>query len=627
MRLCVPSLVLASFFVVAGAFVPAEETKAPKPYTVGGERQGVSFFPRVAYEAVKPKAAGVLDFSHYPVNGELQEILRKWEKEYPGLVTLYSVGKSFEGRDIWQMTITNRATGPDTDKPAMFLEGNRHSGEVTGTVSALYFAHRILSGYGRDPEITRLLDTSALYVKPRNNPDGAELYLETAQSNRSSVRPHDDDGDGLLDEDPGEDLDGDGFLLQMRQKAGEGKGTHVIDPADKTGRLMKRVGEGKGDYKVYGEGVDNDGDGKYNEDGIGGLDLHRNYPENWRPEPGRDLTGRGWTQTGAGAYPLSEPETRAVVLFLLDHPNVSVGQTMDTTVPMLLRPPSTSRSEESMFPEDRKLYERFDREGKKITGYPNAGDVYWTYANLERDWDAGEESKEMKGEPLFGHSPDFGYFYYGAIWYGDELWSGGRVKDYDGDGKITDLEGLRWNDEELGGRYFTKWHAYKHPQLGDVEIGGPDPKFFRQNPPPEKLEEWAAKEAEFNIYLAKSLPRVKVVSAAIEPVKKEPGIYEIRALFANQGLLPTALEMAKRVKIVKPDTAELKLEGKTAEILGSEAVREIGWLRPGETREVRWKVKVLDAAKFAAEVAVRSTRGGTDSRALALPEARPVPAR
>lgn len=627
MRRSVPSLVLAFFFVVAGALVPAEDTNAPKLYTVGGERHGVSFFPRVAYEAVKPKAAGVLDFSHYPDNAEVLEILRKWEKEYPNLVTLYSVGKSFEGRDIWQMTVTNKATGPDTDKPAMFLEGNRHSGEVTGTVSALYFAYRILSGYGRDPGITRLLDTSALYVKPRNNPDGAELYLETAQSNRSSVRPHDDDGDGLLDEDPGEDLDGDGFLLQMRQKVGEGKGTHVIDPADKTGRLMKRVGEGKGDYKVYSEGVDNDGDGKYNEDGIGGLDLHRNYPENWRPEPGRDLTGRGWTQTGAGAYPLSEPETRAVVLFLLEHPNVSVGQTMDTTVPMLLRPPSTSRSEESMFPEDRKLYERLDSEGKKITGYPNAGDVYWTYANLERDRDAGPESREMKGEPLFGHSPDFGYFSYGAIWYGDELWSGGRVKDYDGDGKITDLEALRWNDEELGGRYFTEWHAYKHPQLGDVEIGGFNPKFFRQNPPPEKLEEWAAKEAEFNLYLAKSLPRAKIVSAAVEPVKKEPGVYEVRTVLANQGLLPTALEMAKRVKIVKPDTAELKLESKAAEIVGSEAVREIGWLRPGETREVRWKVKVLDAAKFAAEVAFRSTRGGTDKRTLELPEARPVAAR
>ena len=280
-----------------------------------------------------------------------------------------------------------------------------------------------------------------------------------------------------------------------------------------------------------------------------------------------------------------------------------------------------------MFPEDRKLYEHFDSEGKKITGYPDAGDVYWTYANLERDRDAGQESKEMKGEPLFGHSPDFGYFSYGAIWYGDELWSGGRVKDYDGDGKITDLEALRWNDEELGGRYFTSWHAHKHPQLGDVEIGGSNPKFFRQNPPPEKLEEWAAKEAEFNLYLAKSLPRAKIVSAVVEPVKKEPGVYEIRAVFTNQGLLPTALEMAKRVKIVKPDMAELKLEGKAAEIVGSEAVREIGWLRPGETREVRWKVKILDAAKFAAEVAVRSTRGGTERRALALPEARPEPTR
>jgi hypothetical protein len=280
-----------------------------------------------------------------------------------------------------------------------------------------------------------------------------------------------------------------------------------------------------------------------------------------------------------------------------------------------------------MFPEDRKLYERFDSEGKRITGYPDAGDVYWTYANLERDRDAGQESREMKGEPLFGHSPDFGYFYYGAVWYGDELWCGGRVKDYDGDGKTTDLESLRWNDEELGGRYFTSWHAYRHPQLGEVEIGGFNPKFFRQNPPPEMLEEWAAKEAEFNLFLAQSLPRVKVVSASAEPVKKEPGTYEIRAVFVNEGIMPTALEMAKQVKIVRPDTAELKLDGKAAEIVGSEATREIGFLGPGETREVRWKVKVLDAAKFSAEVAIRSTRGGTDRRSVVSPEARPAPSR
>jgi hypothetical protein len=109
--------------------------------------------------------------------------------------------------------------------------------------------------------------------------------------------------------------------------------------------------DGKGDYLMYTEGIDNDGDGKYNEDGIGGLDLHRNYPENWRPDNRGDATGRGYTQFGAGEYPLSEIETRSTVLWLLSHPNISVVNSLDTRVPMHLRPPSTSSSEESMFVE------------------------------------------------------------------------------------------------------------------------------------------------------------------------------------------------------------------------------------------------------------------------------------
>lgn len=271
-----------------------------------------------------------------------------------------------------------------------------------------------------------------------------------------------------------------------------------------------------------------------------------------------------------------------------------------------------------MFPEDRKLYEHFDREGLKITGYPYAGDVYWTFANIAHAYMEEPEGSEKKGSPLFGHSPDFGYFYYGAIWYGDELWSGGRVKDYDGDGKITDLESLRWNDEELGGRYFIAWHPYSHPQLGPVEIGGVNPKFFRQNPPPEKLEEWAVKEAKFNFLLAGSLPHVKIVSASAKPARREPGVYEVEAVVTNEGFLPTALEMAKRVKIVRPDAAELKIEGKTAELAAGAAEQEIGSLKSGEMRTVRWKIKVSDPEKFAAEIVFRSTRGGVAKAKVAL---------
>jgi len=605
------------------------ETMEPKPstaYTVGGIRHGISFFPRAANDFTKPKTAGEMDFLHYHTYDEVNAFLRKWASDYPNLVDLYSVGKSFEGRDIWQITITNKSTGKDTDKPAMFIEGNRHSGEVTAAESALWFAWHILKGYGQDPALTTLVDTKALYVRVKNNPDGSELYLNTAQSNRSTVRPYDDDRDGLLDEDPPEDLDGDGFILQVRKKVEPGKGAMMIDPADPSGRLMIRAAAGKGDYIVSPEGIDNDGDGRTNEDGIGGLDLHRNYPENWRPMPGLDMTGRGWTQGGAGEFPLSEPETRAVFTFLLQHPNVSIVQTMDTTVPMLLHGPSTSRMSESMFPEDMKIYQYFDEEGKRITGYASAGDTYWDYANQGRgDRDMRARAAEMgfeipsepQGRPLFGHSPDFGYLYYGAVWYGDELWNGGRLKDYDGDGRVTDLETLRFVDEELGGRYFKPWTKISHPALGEVEVGGYNPKFWRQNPPVELLEEWIKKEAMFNLFLAKSLPQVKIVSAEIKPVKKEADTFELVAVFSNEGYLPTALKMADRVKIVRPDAASIRLPA-GAELVGARPRQDIGFINKGEKKEVRWKIKVKPGTSGEAEVSIQSTRGGVARTAVKI---------
>jgi hypothetical protein len=604
------------------AAVAAQEAPRPgsphKMYTVGGVRHGASFFPKADYPFTRPRTPGEMDFAHYHTYDEVVFFLKKWAADFPGIVELYSVGKSFEGRDIWQVTITNKSTGPDTDKPAMYIEGNRHSGEVTAAESALWFAHHLVTNCGKDPEITRLVDGCAFYVRVKNNPDGSELYLNTAQSNRSTVRPYDDDRDGLLDEDPPEDLDGDGFILQMRKKVEPGKGNMVIDPQDPSGRLMRRAPAGKGDYQVWPEGVDNDGDGRFNEDGIGGLDLHRNYPENWRPMPGLDRTGRGWTQGGAGEYPLSEVETRLVFLFLLEHPNVSVVQTMDTTVPMLLHGPSTSRMDEAMFPEDLKIYRYLDEQGKKITGYPNAGDTYWDYANLGRgDRDMEAMAREMgfdlprepQGRPLFGHSPDFGYLYYGAVWYGDELWNGGRVRDYDGDGRVSELESLRYIDEELGGRYFKPWTKFTHPTLGEVEVGGFNPKFWRQNPPVELLEEWAKKEAMFNLFLAKSLPRAKIVSVEARPVKRSADTFEVSAVFTNEGFLPTALKMADRVKIVRPDAAELRLPP-GFELVSSRGRQEIGYMSQNEKKQVKWTVKAKPGAAGEAEVVLLSTRGG-----------------
>jgi len=590
---------------------------------VGGERHGVSFFRQHRYSEVEYEVGSTLTFDRYHSADVMYAWIERWAAEYPDLVELYEVARSFEGRPIMQVTLTNKATGAAIDKPAAFFEGGRHSGEITSSESVLWLMQHLLDRYGEDEEITRLLDTKAIYLKPQNNPDGSNLYLHTAQRNRSSLRPHDSDRDGLLDEDPNEDLDGDGIIYDLRWKVREGeegKGNAVIDERDPTGRLMKRAPEGEGDWIVISEGVDNDGDGDFNEDGIGGLDLHRNYPENWRPDSGRDATKRGWTQSGAGEFPLSETETRATVLWLLTHPNVSVANSMDTRVPMHLRPPSTSKSAERMFPEDVAYYEYFDSLGQSITGYPWAGDVYDTYMTRV-------PTNPMTGEPnvprpLFGHGPDFGYFYYGAIWYGDELWHGGRMKDYNGDGLYDELDALTWDDEENGGRGFREWEPFEHPTLGAVELGGFRPKFFSQNGPPDQLEHWIRVQALFNLELAKHLPQIDDVDVAVEVGEQssDSATYRITVSWTNSGKLPTALTQAQLIKIVQEDQARLQFdstltrrEAPTVRVVDPETRDKnvtAGWTQPGERRSAAFTVRTYGVPGVEGEVHVMSTRGG-----------------
>ena len=524
---------------------PNNEESKKKYYTLSGFRHGISYFPEIRLPQVQYEPGDSLTFNNYHSADVIYTWLKRWADNYPELVELYEVGKSFEGRQILQITITNKKTGKDTDKPAAFFEGGRHSGEVTGSESVIWLAKYLLEKYGNDPEVTQLLDSKAIYLRPINNPDGHNLYMNTAQSNRSTVRPEDNDGDGLLDEDAPDDLDGDGLILTMRWKD-EKKGTFIPDPRDSTGRIMKRVPADQGIYLISSEGIDNDKDGQINEDGIGGLDLHRNYPENWRPE--NEKTDRGFTQGGAGDFPLSETETRAVVIFLLSHPNVYVVNSMDTSVPMHLRPPSTSPSEERMFPEDLKWYKYFDELGKKITGYEKAGDVYDDYGG---------------GNPLFGHGPDFGYWYFGAIWYGDELWSGARNKDYNGDGTTDELDVLKWDDEENDSLGFFDWKPAKHPVYGDVEIGGFDPKFLSQNPPSKHLEPWVKNQAMFNLEMVKHLPELSWKSIDVKKVKSykaDSADYQLKISFKNSGKLPTALKQAHLVKIVTEDRIELEFD-------------------------------------------------------------------
>ena len=600
-------------------------------YTVEGQRHGVSFFRQHRHLGVEYEAGETLTFDRYHTVTVMYEWLDRWAERYPNLVEVYEVGRSFENRPIMQVTITNKETGRAVDKPAAYFEGGRHSGEVTASESVLWLIQHLVENYGEDDTITDLVDSKAIYLRPANNPDGSNLYLHTAQSNRSTVRPHDNDRDGLTDEDAPEDLDGDGVIYQIRYRPRPGtddEAEMMVDDRDPSGRLLRRAGPDEGEWIVISEGVDNDGDGRFNEDGIGGLDLHRNYPENWRPDAGGDRTGRGYTQGGAGAFPLSESETRSVVLFLLSNPNVSVANSMDTRVPMHLRPPSTSHSAERMFPEDLAYYVYFDSVGTSITDYPWAGDVYYTYrTRVPINPFTGDSARPA---PLFGHSPDFGYWYYGAIWYGDELWNGGRMQDYNNDGLLDEVDALIWDDAENGGAGFREWEPFEHPTLGQVEIGGFHPKFFSQNGPPHQLERWARNQALFNLQMSLHLPQIDEVQTRVRVLggSGDSTTYEVSVSWTNSGRLPTALRQAQLVKIVQEDRVRLQFDEslirepnpqlRIVTPSRRDKVIAAGWTQPGETKSATFEVRTYGLPGAEGTVHVMSTRGGVVTLPLTL---------
>ncbi|MDR1408613.1 MAG: hypothetical protein LBJ23_11315 [Tannerella sp.] len=623
--LCLPLLATAQVRPLETTVFPESDTS--KIYTVAGYRHGISFFPKVKNKHVTYEAENELRFDKFHSAEVIYTWMKRFAETYPDLVDLYEIARSYEGRPILQMTLTRKKTGKPTDKPAAFFEGNRHSGEVTSAESVLWLMNHLLTNYGKDDDITHMLDRNTIYLRPVNNPDGHNMYIHTAQANRSTVRPFDQDGDGLLDEDSPVDLNGDGNIVRMRYK--DPDGDYVIDPRDASRRIMKFVGAGKGQYKVVSEGLDHDGDGRIGEDGIGGLDLHRNYPENWRPMT--EATGRGWTQGGAGEYPLSETETRAVVTFLLDNPNIYIVNSMDTRVPMHLRPPSTSKSEERMYPEDLEWYKYFDRLGQRITGYDKAGDVYYDYSN-------------GAGMPLFGHGPDFGYFYYGAIWYGDELWDNARPKeDLNGDGEKDELDQLIWDERENDAAGFIPWQEYDHPTLGKVEIGGWDPKFFNQNAPSKHLEPWIRNEALFNLAMVGHLPALEWKDCTVSKIKtyrNDSTDYRVRITYRNTGRMPTALRQADLVKIVKPDRFDIEFTGTLTETRGDEKprfrvldntldqprrprnfaaappvpanryFREAGYAAGESDNTLEFKVRTFGAGTLSIKAGLRTTRAG-----------------
>lgn len=507
-------------------------------------------------------------FNRYYKFAELTQLLKDFEKEYPHLVSLESIGQSHEGKEIWLVTVTDSSTGPAHEKPAFWCDGNIHASEVSASTAVLYLLNKLCTGFEKDEKVTDALRSRAFYLVPRLGPDGAEWALEDVpRIVRSGTRHYpyyEEDLEGL----ERVDIDGNGRILSIRLK--DPNGPYKI--SEEEPRLMKRrePGEMGGDYyRLMPEGL------FHNFDGLTmrsrrmpqGLDFNRNFPSAWRPEN---------EQHGAGPFPASEPEIRAAVDAICQRPNICGAITFHTFSGVHLRPPSRM-PDDDIPAEDLWTYKDFGTKGTELTGYPAISNFH--------------EFKYHPKEVITGVFDDWMYEHRGVFAWTTEIWSPQRqsgITDYKYIDWFRDhpfehdIQMLNWADEKMPGEAYFEWKKFDHPQLGEVEIGGWDPHYAFRNPPPQFLEAEIAPHSDWAIWQAMASPKLEPHASIVEPAGD--GAWRIRVSFQNTGYLPTNVsKMAANKKLCRGVIGEICPLGE--EVTSGAGTMSPDWLVSGAQRQ------------------------------------------
>jgi len=528
-----------------------------------------------------------LDFNRWHDPDELYADMRKLAAAWPKFVKVSSIGKSHEGRDVMLVTVNNPDTGAEMSKAAMYIEANVHGNEIQGGEICLYTVWYLMENYGRLDPITRLVNERVFYLIPTINPDGRQYFFESAGgSARTGHVPVDDDNDGLYDEDGPNDLNGNGIVEQIRKYV-PGRGTHRISRLDP--RLLEPVPFGeKGDYLLLGqEGIDDDKDGRVNEDDAGSYDGNRNYPSDWQPN---------YIQGGAMDYPTQLPEARAEVEFLAAHPNIAGVQSYHNNGGMILRGPGAEAVGE--YPRgDIQVYDELGQNGERILPFyryiviwsglytVHGGFIDWTNDGL------------------------------GIISFSNELWSGEqyftsealKAQQKDPDNPIAPQRSRYFFDDRLEfGDQFMEWKPFKHPDYGDVEVGGSWKKFTSRVPPRFMLEELCHRNMAFTLYQADELPMVKIGETAAEKVSGD--VYRVFVDIANPKVASTILDKAAQNNTVRPDL--LTLEGKNLEVISA------SWIDNKESYKIRPTITSFIDQKNLKRILLRNGMPGKTTRTI-----------
>ena len=553
----------------------------------------------VTLEAVRLKSTPTKGFSFdferwpYPLHAEVNARLQELARKFPAIARTLIIGKTGEGRELMVIEITNRGTGAGESKPGLWMDGNMHLGEETGRLYLAYFMERLLFEYGKNPDATRLVDTHTFYVLPVFDADGGERML-TLHPVWPGYRP---------EQHAGRDLDGDGYITQMRVKDDSKKGGYrfyLEGPGVESPEADPLLREKRIRSELTGERE--------------GTDFNRNWSAEWEPQ-----------EAGAGPHPFSLPEVRAVADFIASHPNIFFAYNIHSgggARSYMVRPPM-NHPDDFMPLEDNDFYARIGAIWSALSegGLMQTNYMSW---NFNSRAPVPGEGTWVNGRCRYtGFMIDWCYMHQGIHCLTPEV--EGSAPDYNGDGFIRPDEIERWLEEEKRGQYFSPWKPYHHPVLGPVEIGG-----SRGVPPAlggtaQMHSEW---QYDLVLQIADFSPQLRITDLKSEPISD--GKYRVAASLQNQGFLATyGTLQAIKIRRDYPVNARIQVIG--GELVEGAAVQNVGHL-PGKltiigrwsngeeppAKIVEWTIRATGTEPLKVSVEAVAPKAGRDQRTIMI---------
>jgi hypothetical protein len=571
-------------------------------------------------------AQNTLSFDKYHNSSEVQQILKQLQQSNPSQTQLHTLATSPGGETVTVLEIgKNSGNGP-----AIFVGANFEGNVPLATEGALRLARMLLDS-------AHYTAKQKWYILPLPNPDAAKGYFSGAKYERSvNDFALNNDMDEATNEDGFEDLNGDGQITQMRVK--DLTGTYLASKNDP--RIMVRADAKKnerGEYKIYTEGTDNDSDGEYNEDGKVGINIGISFPHLF-PK----------TKNEAGLWPGQSPETYGIMKFIYDRPNIAMVHTLGTSN-FCLYPPKGGRKGDANLESIKipaRIAAQFGVDPNQtftmneiielmksrvpagievtpalVTSYLGLGaavnpldDDLKFYTEFSDDYKKYLKSKNFSIETLDAAADKDGsfelwaYYHLGVPSFSMNLFSVPKIKEEKkGDKSISSEEventkkpakpengeGLSdrekslmaYSDKTLSGKGFVNWQKFKHPTLGEVEIGGFVP-YLETTPKAEKIDSLLQVQLPWLLQLSKKLPEIGLADQKITDLGA--GVYRIELYIENKGSLPYPISIGERNK--QPAPVVLIIDG-DVEILEGLKRTPVGTIGGNQVKKLEWLVR------------------------------------